>query len=133
MNSLVEFFIKIFGGLNKEVVIFIISLFPILELRGGMLAATLLHIPFVRALVICLIGNLLPIPFILMFLEFILSFFIQCHFRFFSQLLLERPMLMSYLECLLLQLLLLQQPHYRQCLLLEEQLRFHLAKRHFQF
>lgn len=73
MNSLVEFFIKIFGGLNKEVVIFIISLFPILELRGGMLAATLLHIPFVRALVICIIGNLLPIPFILMFLEFILN------------------------------------------------------------
>ena len=75
MNGLVEFFIKIFSGLSKEVVIFIISLFPILELRGGMLAASLLHVPFVSALIICIIGNLVPIPFILMFLEFILKLF----------------------------------------------------------
>ncbi len=73
MNGLVEFFIKIFSGLNKEVVVFIISLFPILELRGGLLAASLLHIPFIRALVICIIGNLLPIPFILLFLEYVLK------------------------------------------------------------
>ncbi|MBQ6495234.1 MAG: small multi-drug export protein [Bacilli bacterium] len=75
MSSLVKFFIDIFGSLNKELVIFIISLFPILELRGGMLAATLLHIPYLRALIICIIGNLLPIPFILLFLEFILNIF----------------------------------------------------------
>lgn len=73
MNGLVEFFIKIFGSLNKELVIFIISLFPILELRGGMVAATLLHVPFVNALIICIIGNLVPIPFILVFLEYILG------------------------------------------------------------
>lgn len=71
MDGLVKFFISVFGGLNKELVIFIISLFPILELRGGMLAATLLHIPYLRALIICIIGNLIPIPFILLFLEYI--------------------------------------------------------------
>ena len=79
MSSLVKFFIDIFGSLNKELVIFIISLFPILELRGGMLAATLLHIPYLRALIICIIGNLLPIPFILLFLELFSSFCI-CKF-----------------------------------------------------
>ena len=42
MDSLVHFFVELFGGLNKEVIIFIISLMPILELRGGLLAATLL-------------------------------------------------------------------------------------------
>ena len=73
MNGLVKFFIDIFGSLNKDLVIFIISLFPILELRGGMLAATLLHIPYLRALIICIIGNLIPIPFILLFLEYILK------------------------------------------------------------
>ena len=75
MNSLVEFFIKLFSGLNKELVIFIISLFPILELRGGMLAASLLHVNFVRALIICVIGNLVPIPFLLIFLKFVLDLF----------------------------------------------------------
>lgn len=73
MESLVNFFIQIFGGISKDIVIFIISLMPILELRGGMLAASLLHVEFVRALVICIIGNVLPIPFVLLFLEKILN------------------------------------------------------------
>lgn len=75
MESLVNFFINIFGGLNKDIVIFIISLMPILELRGGMLAATLLKIPYIKALIICIIGNILPIPFVLLFLEKILEIF----------------------------------------------------------
>lgn len=75
MSSLVKFFIRIFGGLNKEIAIFIISLFPILELRGGMLAASFLHVEFFRALIICIIGNLVPIPFILMLLEYFLYLF----------------------------------------------------------
>lgn len=75
MSSLVKIFIRIFGGLNKEIAIFIISLFPILELRGGMLAASFLHVEFFRALIICIIGNLVPIPFILMILEYVLYLF----------------------------------------------------------
>ena len=71
MESLVNFFIELFGGINKDIVIFIISLMPILELRGGLLAATLLKIPYIRALIICVIGNILPIPFVLLFLEMI--------------------------------------------------------------
>lgn len=75
MDFLVEFFIDIFGGINKEIVVFIISLMPILELRGGLLAASLLDIEFVRAATICIIGNVLPIPFVLMFLKFVLNLF----------------------------------------------------------
>lgn len=71
MDSLVNFFIGLFHGIGKEGIIFIISLMPILELRGGLLAASVLKIPYVRALIICIIGNLLPIPFVLMFLEYI--------------------------------------------------------------
>ncbi|MEE3343044.1 MAG: small multi-drug export protein [Bacilli bacterium] len=73
MESLVSFFIHLFKGLNKDLVIFIISLMPILELRGGLLAASLLKVPYIRALIICLIGNVLPIPFVLLFLEKILE------------------------------------------------------------
>ena len=75
LESLVNFFINIFGGLNKEIIIFIISLMPILELRAGMLAAALLKIPYIKGLIICIIGNILPIPFVLLFLEKILELF----------------------------------------------------------
>lgn len=73
MDSLVNSLIDIFNGWNKEVVVFIISILPILELRGGLLAASLLKINFLRGLVICIIGNLLPIPFVLLLLDYIFS------------------------------------------------------------
>ena len=73
MDFLVEFFIDLFGNINKELVIFIISLLPILELRGGLLAATLLEVEFVRAAIICILGNVLPIPIVLLFLKYVLD------------------------------------------------------------
>lgn len=73
MNNLVNIFINIFNGINKELIIFIISLFPILELRGGMLAATILNINFKKAFIICILGNILPIPIVLLFLETIFN------------------------------------------------------------
>ena len=41
---------------------------PILELRGGLLAAgpALLNVPMWTAIPVCIIGNLIPIPFILL-------------------------------------------------------------------
>lgn len=50
-------------------VIFIISMIPILELRGGLLAASLLNISMVKAIPICILGNIIPIPFILLFIK----------------------------------------------------------------
>ena len=50
---------------GKELIVFIISLMPILELRGGLIAAALLNLNVVRAFIICFIGNIIPIPFIL--------------------------------------------------------------------
>lgn len=55
--------------LSPEIIIFIISLFPILELRGGMLAASILGVDWKVAMPICIIGNILPIPFILFFIQ----------------------------------------------------------------
>ena len=48
---------------------------PILELRGGLLAASpaLLNVPILKAIPICIIGNLLPIPFILLLIEKVLN------------------------------------------------------------
>ncbi|WP_434309698.1 COG2426 family protein [Hominifimenecus sp. rT4P-3] len=67
-ESLANWFIQALGGMPPEVIVFIISMVPILELRGGLIAAALLGIPIVPAIAICLIGNMIPIPFILFFI-----------------------------------------------------------------
>lgn len=54
------------GILSGDLIVFVISLFPILELRGGMLAASFLGLDPERALLLCIAGNLLPMPFILL-------------------------------------------------------------------
>ena len=55
--------------ISREMVIFIISTIPILELRGGLLAASLLKVSAAKAIPICIIGNIIPIPFILLFVR----------------------------------------------------------------
>lgn len=72
-ESLVNIFLNLFESFNnlaygKELIIFIISLMPILELRGGLIAASLLGVNPVTSFIICFIGNILPIPFILWFI-----------------------------------------------------------------
>lgn len=74
MNGLVKVLVDAFGGLGKEVVVFIISMMPLLELRGGLLAAALLKIDFVPAYLISIVGNTLPIPLVLLFLDKVFNF-----------------------------------------------------------
>lgn len=70
MDSIVQWFtVTLAPYVSKEALIFIISLFPILELRGGLLAASLLKVNYLTALPLCVIGNILPIPFILLFIR----------------------------------------------------------------
>ena len=72
VETLVQWFVTNLGGkAAKELIVFIISMVPILELRGGLLAAgpAFLDIPIGRAIPICIIGNLLPIPFILLLIR----------------------------------------------------------------
>lgn len=70
MESLVVWFTDTLGGyISREFVIFIISMIPILELRGGLVAASLLQVPITVAVPICIIGNVIPVPFILLFIR----------------------------------------------------------------
>lgn len=70
MESLAIWFANTLGKfVSKEIVIFIISMIPILELRGGLVAAFLLEVPMAVAVPVCIIGNIIPIPFILLFIK----------------------------------------------------------------
>lgn len=69
-ETLAEYIVNLLGGkISPEFIAFIVSMLPILELRGGLIAAKLMQIDFLKAFVICFIGNMLPIPFILLFIR----------------------------------------------------------------
>ena len=79
VDKIVNFIIGIFGAssgamIGKYITVFVISLMPILELRGGLIAASLLKVPPVPAYIISIIGNLIPIPLILWFLDSVFAF-----------------------------------------------------------
>ncbi len=59
-------------GIPNELVIFIISMCPILECRLGMVTGIgILQMPVIKSFIICFIGNIVPIPFILMLINII--------------------------------------------------------------
>ena len=49
-------------------------MFPLVGLHGGFLAATLLDVPWQQAAVLTVVGNILPVPFILLFICGVLGF-----------------------------------------------------------
>ena len=65
-------FVNNLGGVfSAEAIVFIVSLLPILELRGGIIAGFLLGLDLMPSFLIAFIGNIIPIPFILLFIKFI--------------------------------------------------------------
>ena len=67
-ETLVQGIIDALGGsVGKEVIVFLISMIPILELRGALLVAgPLLGVPVGTAIPLCIVGNIIPVPFILL-------------------------------------------------------------------
>ena len=78
-EKVVGFFLSLFASwqsipFGRELIVFIISLMPIVELRGGLIAASLLGLPPFRSYVIAVIANMIPVPFILWFINSVLDF-----------------------------------------------------------
>ncbi len=48
-------------------IIFLVSMVPIIELRGAMVYAVGYNLPYIPALITCVLGNMLPVPFIYFF------------------------------------------------------------------
>ena len=70
MEALVHWFSQNLSQyISPEGAVFLISMIPLLELRGGLLAASLLKISAVKAIPLCIVGNIIPIPFILLFIK----------------------------------------------------------------
>ena len=73
LESFLQSLINFFSALPGELTSFIISALPIVEIKGGLVAAYYLDIDIVPAFIICVLGNLLPVPFIILFSRKILN------------------------------------------------------------
>lgn len=62
-------------GLSPQLLIFIISMVPFIELRGGIIVGLALELPWYEVFPICFAGNILPIPFVIMFGRKLLDWF----------------------------------------------------------
>ena len=67
-ESILQWFMNLLGGMPPQLIVFIVSMVPIVELRGGLIASALLGLPLWEGVLFCLAGNLVPVPFILYFI-----------------------------------------------------------------
>nr|WP_315048252.1 small multi-drug export protein [uncultured Leptotrichia sp.] len=70
MKSFNEFIkVSLLGAslLNKMFGIFLISMLPIVELRGAIPVGVAIGLPWYLNMIVSIVGNLLPVPFILLF------------------------------------------------------------------
>ena len=61
------------GAAGKETALFLVSMLPLIELRGAVPIGIAAGMPWTEVLPICYLGNLLPIPFLLLFAERLLD------------------------------------------------------------
>ena len=74
-QSIVAFIISIFGAnAGKIIGIFLISLLPVIELRGSIPVGYYQGLPWYTNMITSIIGNLLPVPFILLFVVKVFEF-----------------------------------------------------------
>ena len=76
--------------LQKYLIAFFVSMVPLIELRGGVPYAVLMGLDYWTALIVCAIGNMLPVPVIYCFARHVLVWgaekqYIGGFFRFFLE------------------------------------------------
>ena len=59
--------------MKKYIIVFLISMVPLIELRGAIPYAVGFGLPLVPSLIVALIGNMVPVPFIFLFARKILE------------------------------------------------------------
>lgn len=86
MEHIVEFIVNTLNGdMAAEWIVFIVSMLPIVELRGGILAASLLGVEMWKAFLICAVGTMIPVPFILLFIRQVLTWLKNLGFAKFAE------------------------------------------------
>lgn len=53
--------------LSKYLIVFFISMVPLLELRGAIPVSQGFDLPMIQSYIVCIMGNMIPVPFIFLF------------------------------------------------------------------
>lgn len=77
-----DFFLEFVG---EELCVFFCSILPIIELRGAIPMAFALGLPWWQAFLISVLGNLLPVPFILLLINAVIKWMAGSRVPFFNK------------------------------------------------
>ena len=77
-----DFFLNIVG---EELCVFFCSMLPIIELRGSIPMAFAFGLPWWQAYIISVLGNLLPVPFILLLINIVIKWMANSKIKFFNK------------------------------------------------
>ncbi len=64
-----------FAGINKLLAVFIVSMMPVVELRGAIPFGVTLGLDWREVYLISVIGNIIPVPFIILFFRPLIEYF----------------------------------------------------------
>ncbi|MBR2825246.1 MAG: small multi-drug export protein [Solobacterium sp.] len=80
MQAFIDWFMSTIGQyISPELSVFLVSMLPLIELRGGIIVARLLNMEMWKAILFSVLGNILPIPFILFFIKKIFHWMANHH------------------------------------------------------
>lgn len=83
MSDLIkEFFLETVG---EELCVFFCSMLPIIECRGAVPMGAVFGLPWWQTMLFSIAGNLLPVPFILLFIRAVLRWMGNCRVKFFNK------------------------------------------------
>ena len=81
-EAIEQFFLETVG---RELCVFFCSMLPIIECRGAIPLGFALGLPWWQTCLLSTAGNLLPVPFILLFIRAILKWMRECRVSFFNK------------------------------------------------
>ena len=81
-EAITTFFLETVG---EELCVFFCSMLPIIELRGAIPMGAAFGLPWWQSYLIAVVGNMLPVPIILLFVKSVLTWMAGCKVRFFNK------------------------------------------------
>jgi uncharacterized membrane protein len=83
MKEIIQnFFLETVG---KELCVFFCSMLPIIELRGAIPLGAALGLEWWATYILAVLGNILPVPFILLFIKKIITWMSSCRIKLFNK------------------------------------------------
>lgn len=82
VNAIRDFFLNTVG---EELCVLFCSMIPIIELRGAIPMGAIFALPWWQSYILAVIGNMLPIPFILLLIRAVINWMAKSKVKFFNK------------------------------------------------